>query len=99
MKQAVNPLEIMEWMEAFLMCYPSNSVRVMIMKFKEEIERNDIKHRIHLRRLRKGKQNVPNMQRLRFTPFTLYKPLQMPVQSTQRESQEGVCESGPTEAT
>lgn len=96
MSPLIKTEELIEWMEGFLRAYPSMSVKMLIKTFREEIN-HDFKHRVHLRRLRKGKQNVPDMQRLRFTPFTLYKPLQMPVQSTERESCQDVSESGPTE--
>jgi len=97
MKQAVNPLEIMEWMEAFLRCYPSNSVRVMIKEFREEIMKNERKHNDHLRRVFKDKQVLQNVWRLRFATFTLYKPRSMSIQPGRSGSQERVCESGPTE--
>jgi hypothetical protein len=83
---AVNPEDIVEWMEGFLSCYPSQSVNILIRSFKQEIERNDIKHRIHLRRLPEGKQALSNLQRLRYAAPRLSQGVSLPVQPTQRES-------------
>ena len=96
MSPLIKTEELIEWMEGFLRAYPSMSVKMLIKTFREEIN-HDFKHRVHLRRMRKGKPNVPDMQRLRFTPFTLYSPLPVSVESTQRESQESVCEGRPAE--
>jgi hypothetical protein len=97
MRPGVNLDEVIGWMEGFLKAFPSMSVKVLIDKFKEEIERNDIEHRIHLRRVYEGKQSVPNMRRLRFSTFTLYKPVQMPVQHAESKSAKGKRASRPTE--
>lgn len=46
--------EVLEWMEGFLRCFPSNSVKLLIKAFRKEIQRND---RIYVRELQESKES------------------------------------------